>query len=261
MGWASGGNDIGSPLRHSKHTQNDSTTMGIQRSSPACGRGMMGEIMDRLSVSHCRLMPAMYVTFCHLPPTMVSPNATSSDLAVQTVLASRHQAADPIARTQGSESSYEKHYTTLMLRNLPNNYTRNLLIELLNMQGFVGKYDFLYFPVDFQTKCGLGFAFVNLTTHTDACLLKRTLEGFQKWGITSSKVCAVCWCAGDQQGLQANIERYRNSSVMHKSVTDTCKPVIFKDGLRAKFPCSTKKLWPPSDCHGSRVRSRTSRQA
>jgi len=156
------------------------------------------------------------------------------------------------ARVNGENNNMER--TTLMLRNLPNNYSRNLVIELLNEHGFVEKFDFLYFPVDFQTGCGLGFAFVNFIAHSDACLAKNVLDGFRKWAIPSSKVCAVGWSGNDQQGLAANIERYRNSSVMHKSVPDSSKPAIFKDGVRAKFPCSTKKLWPPSNQHGSRVK-------
>jgi hypothetical protein len=143
-----------------------------------------------------------------------------------------------------------------MLRNLPNNYTRDLVIALLDEHGFLGKYDFLYFPVDFQTGCGLGFAFVNFIGHSHACLAKRALDGFKQWAIPSSKVCSVGWSGNDQQGQRANIERYRNSSVMHKSVPDSSKPAIFKDGVRAKFPNSTKKLWPPSSQYGSRVRQR-----
>jgi hypothetical protein len=127
-------------------------------------------------------------------------------------------------------------------------------MDLLKAHGFAGRYDFLYFPVDFQTGSGLGFAFVNFTTHADACLVKDKLEGFRKWAIPSSKVCTIGWSGNDQQGLAANVDRYRNSSVMHKSVLDSSKPAVFKDGVRVKFPCSTKKLWPPSSKHGSRVK-------
>jgi len=155
--------------------------------------------------------------------------------------------------TSGTDN-LEDQRTTLMLRNLPNNYSRDLVIALLNEHGFFGKYDFLYFPVDFQTGCGLGFAFVNCVTHADACLVKEALNGFHKWSIPSSKCCAVGWSGNDQQGLAANTDRYRNSSVMHKSVPDSNKPIIFKNGVRSKFPCSTKKLWPPSSQYGSRVK-------
>merc|ERR1719163_748335 len=35
-------------------------------------------------------------------------------------------------------------YLTVMLRNLPNNYTRAMLLKLIDSEGFGGKYDFVY---------------------------------------------------------------------------------------------------------------------
>merc|ERR1712113_412539 len=136
----------------------------------------------------------------------------------------------------GSKENAVEQRTTLMLRNLPNNYTRDLLTELLDTHGYAQKYDFVYYPIDFQTSSGLGFAFVNFQTHADAAEIKAKLEGFKKWAIPSSKVCTVGWSAAGQQGLDANIERYRNSSVMHKSVPDESKPIVLNNGVRVKFP-------------------------
>merc|ERR1719461_2657977 len=58
--------------------------------------------------------------------------------------------------------------TTLMLRNLPLDYTRDMLLQLLDKEGFAGKYDFIYLPVDFKTRAGLGYAFLNMVRATDA---------------------------------------------------------------------------------------------
>ncbi|CAE7621292.1 ML3, partial [Symbiodinium sp. CCMP2456] len=59
--------------------------------------------------------------------------------------------------------------TTVMLRNLPNNYTRDMLLELIDSMGFRGQYDFLYLPIDFQTHACLGYAFVNLVDPGSPC--------------------------------------------------------------------------------------------
>lgn len=144
--------------------------------------------------------------------------------------------------------------TTLMLRNLPNNYTRSMLVDLLDSEGFARRYDFVYVPHDFKTNAGLGFAFVNLVTPYDAECMKQQLEGFRRWCLPSSKTCTVGWSSEDQQGLSANIQRYRNSSVMHHSVSQECKPLLLKDGVPLEFPKSTRKIWPPSDDHGPRSR-------
>lgn len=58
--------------------------------------------------------------------------------------------------------SYRKERTTVMLRNLPNNYTREMFLEMLDSEGFRGSYDFVYLPCDFHRKANLGYAFVNM---------------------------------------------------------------------------------------------------
>merc|ERR1719379_1114593 len=51
--------------------------------------------------------------------------------------------------------------TSLMLRNIPNDYSRDGFMRLLDMEGFRARYDFLYLPIDFQRKASLGYCFVN----------------------------------------------------------------------------------------------------
>eukprot|EP00971_Amphidinium_carterae_P024842 490292-Amphidinium_carterae.1 len=55
-----------------------------------------------------------------------------------------------------------------MLRNIPEGYTRKMLMELLDKEGFAGRYDFLYLPFDFSTFNCLNHAFVNFVTAADA---------------------------------------------------------------------------------------------
>lgn len=129
--------------------------------------------------------------------------------------------------------------TTVMLRNLPNNYTRAMVLAMLNDEGFAGRYNFLYLPIDFKSRACLGYAFVNLVDAKSTAAFWATFDGFSKWMLPSRKVCTVSW-SGPHQGLEAHVERYRNSPVMHPSVPDEYKPVIFEDGLRVVFPAPTK---------------------
>jgi len=131
--------------------------------------------------------------------------------------------------------------TTVMLRNMPNNYSREMLLELLDSEGFSGQYDFLYLPIDFQTKACLGYAFINLVSAAAAMRFWRTFDGYTKWAIRSRKQSGVSW-SGHQQGLDAHVDRYRNSPVMSDTVPDEYKPVLFVDGIRVPFPPPTKKL-------------------
>jgi len=166
----------------------------------------------------------------------------------------QHQQMAPPPAPVQFETGEAQGRTTVMLRNIPNNYTRAMLLELLDSQGLIGRYDFVYLPFDFKTEAGLGFAFVNLLTPEDAELCKVHLTGFRSWAIPSGKICEVGWSGADQQGLDANIERYRNSSVMHQSVPDELKPVKFMNGVQVPFPKPTRKVWPPHSNYGLRAR-------
>lgn len=50
--------------------------------------------------------------------------------------------------------------TTLMIRNIPNKYTQDLLLEEFN-KNFKVKFDFFYLPIDYNNACNVGYAFIN----------------------------------------------------------------------------------------------------
>jgi hypothetical protein len=142
------------------------------------------------------------------------------------------------------DANSEEWQTTVMLRNMPNNYTRDMFLQLVDSMGFKGRYDFAYLPVDFKSQAGLGYGFVNFMSSDDALKCFDVFEGFSDWIVPSEKVCTVTW-GTPYQGLQAHIERYQNSPVMHHSITDEWKPVLFKDGVRIPFPPPTKHIKTP----------------
>jgi len=127
-------------------------------------------------------------------------------------------------------------YTTVMLRNIPNDYNRSMLENLFNSQGFFGHYDFVYLPVDFGRQCSLGYAFVNLVNHMSAQQFFLRFSGFQSWGLPTRKVATVEWAKPRCQGLEAHVNRYRGRPIMQSNVSDECKPAIFLHGVRVAFP-------------------------
>lgn len=133
---------------------------------------------------------------------------------------------------------------TIMMRNIPNSYTREKLLFLLDSHGFTCHYDLVYLPIDFTSRSGLGYAFINFTTPNDAKRFRDIFHGFDDWGVFSEKACDAHGSA-THQGLDANIERYRNSPMMHESVPDEFRPVTFKDGVRVPFPPPTRRLRAP----------------
>merc|ERR1712190_533361 len=135
--------------------------------------------------------------------------------------------------------------TTVVLRNLPLNYKRTMLLRMLDYEGFAGKFDFVYLPVDFDTGAGLGYAFVNLVSPDVVQHFWKTFDGYRKWMFRSNKVCSVGW-SRPHQGLATHMERFRNSPLMHESVPDEYRPVLLDKGVRVSFPQPTQALRPPN---------------
>jgi hypothetical protein len=129
-----------------------------------------------------------------------------------------------------------------MMRNIPKTYTRANLLELLDQHGL--RYDFVYMPVDFQTELNLGHAFINFVASDDFERFQEHFTGFSEWSVPSDGVCEISWSEA-AQGIDENIQRYRDCSVMHESVADRFKPVLFERGLRILFPEPTKKIKAP----------------
>jgi hypothetical protein len=191
-------------------------------------------------------MPQM--VWCPVFPTSACPSEVTEVAVVpcpeRSEVTSAHRATAHQHQQKEPNTGPTHEFTTLMLRNIPNSYSRNMLLELLDKEGFSGDYDLVYVPVDFGRLAGLGYAFVNLTTNDAAERARQTFQGFNRWNNTSQKVCEVSW-SGPLQGLSSHIEHYRNSPVMHESVPECYKPALFQGGLRRPFPCPTKEIRAP----------------
>merc|ERR1719401_1939463 len=98
--------------------------------------------------------------------------------------------------------------------------------------------------MDFKTGENRGYAHVNLVDSIVAAQFWDSFQGFSQWWHAWCKeVLVVSW--GPVQGFEAQIERYRNSPLMHESVPDAFRPAIFADGVRYDFPPPTEKVRPP----------------
>merc|ERR1712019_97857 len=134
--------------------------------------------------------------------------------------------------------------TTIVLRNLPEGFSRDMIADLLNSQGFERRFDFIYTPVKFSVMATIGYAFVNFVSAEAAqeCLSK--LDGFTDWATPCENSLTVLWSVKDQ-GLATIIDRHRNSKVMHESVREEFKPALYRDGVKTAFPPPTKHIKPP----------------
>jgi RNA recognition motif-containing protein len=148
----------------------------------------------------------------------------------------------PAAQTPEITIAQDCH-TALVVKNLPAGCTHNELRRMLDEVGLGGSYNFIYVPFDFKKSALLRYGFVNFECNDQAVKAMAILDGFSGWVVSGEKGCEVEW-SDAQQNLNANIERYRNSPLMHSSVPDAYRPVLFKGGARIAFPAPTKAVKP-----------------
>lgn len=163
-------------------------------------------------------------------------SAARAPLRDSELTVARVRDARATAVAQSAVGAEQAEFTTVIFRNLPNDYTRDIFVQQLDSEGFAGKYDFVYVPIDFARGSALGYAFVNLVDHKSATVFREHFHGFTVWKVPSRKVAIVQWSKAQSQGLALHIERYRNNSMMHDGTPDVYKPAIFKHGCRIPFP-------------------------
>jgi hypothetical protein len=129
--------------------------------------------------------------------------------------------------------------TTVMVRNIPNKYTQQMMLDLVN-ETLCGHYDFFYLPIDFKNRCNVGYAFVNFIDPRSIIQLAQRLVG-RKWErFNSDKVCAVSYAR--IQGKMSLIKHFRNSTLMMEE--DNCRPKIFYSSGSFK---GQEEIFPDAD--------------
>jgi len=145
--------------------------------------------------------------------------------------------------------------TTLMVRNLTPDLTQPEFLQHLIDGGYRGLFDFIYMPMNrgrgnrglfdnLQGRGNFGYAFVNFGSHTIAAQVMARLQDSEK----GDPLCSLEWTAvwSTCQGFEANIDRYRNSPLMHHVVPNDAKPSVYDSwGNLATFPTPTKAIPKP----------------
>ncbi|KAJ0742736.1 putative RNA recognition motif domain, mei2-like RNA recognition, RNA-binding domain superfamily [Helianthus annuus] len=149
----------------------------------------------------------------------------------------------------------EPQTTSLMIKNVPNRYTRKLLVQTLDnhcklenrkLGGNKSAYDFVYLPIDFKRRRNAGFAFVNFTNPEAAFRFRDAFHG-RHWNLfESSKVAEIT--RARIQGKAALINNCKGMDFSYGSEEDM--PVWFapaRDGsddqVRSKMFVVGKFSW------------------
>jgi hypothetical protein len=227
-------------LREGATKFHSSPGISSSSSSSSCGSGAQAPMMGSPSFfGMSGFLPQPMMSIIMIDPRQQASNATESS---GRKLKQRSKLGKQVDKP--NKGAQEDARTTVMLRNLPRDFSRDALLKLLDDNGFACKYNFAYMPIDFVRQSGLGYAFVNLTTPAVVPEFWSAFDGFSAWPVDCDKVCRVNW-SSPHQGYEEHVQRYRNSPMMHKDVPDACRPVLLENGVRVDFPPPTKALRPP----------------
>ena len=127
--------------------------------------------------------------------------------------------------------------SSLMVRNIPNKYTQQMLLGEFAAAGHgPDKMDFFYLPIDFKNKCNRGYAFVNFVDYKDIVPFVDRYNGTGWKSFNSEKICDITYAR--IQGKAAMLKRFENSALMAKD--DEYRPMVFvshgeRKGQRESF--------------------------
>mmetsp|Transcript_9449 Transcript_9449/g.19864 ORF Transcript_9449/g.19864 Transcript_9449/m.19864 type:complete len:1071 (-) Transcript_9449:110-3322(-) len=114
--------------------------------------------------------------------------------------------------------------SSLMVRNIPNKYTQQMLLAEFAQAGHGSdKMDFFYLPIDFKNKCNRGYAFVNFVDYKDIVPFFDAYNGKSWKRFNSDKICDITYAR--IQGKAAMLKRFENSALMEKD--DEYRPMVF----------------------------------
>ncbi len=101
--------------------------------------------------------------------------------------------------------------TTCMIKNIPNKYSQQMLIEMID-ESHYGAYDFIYLRMDFKNKCNVGYAFINFIHPRSIVSFAERIHGRRWPKFNSDKVCQLTYAR--IQGKASLLEKFRHSRVM-----------------------------------------------
>jgi len=137
-------------------------------------------------------------------------------------------AANALAAANGMSLPSHMMWTnvyTVMLRNIPNKVSQQVLLQELDDCGLARGYDFLYLPIDPETNANRGYAFINFLNPGLAMMFRMAFEGRKFRDFRSDKVMSTVPAA--LQGFEANHAHYSRARVNQRELG--ARPLFLRD--------------------------------
>jgi len=105
--------------------------------------------------------------------------------------------------------------TCIMMKNIPNKYNQNELIN--EIRNHKGKYNFLYLPIDFKNQANMGYAFVNFLHPLYILDFYKEFHRRRWTKFNSPKICEIYY--GRIDNLDDLKKHFKSSSVINQHVS------------------------------------------
>ena len=113
--------------------------------------------------------------------------------------------------------SLEDRRTTIMIKNIPNKFSRELLLSTID-QNFKGTYDLFILPTDGNRNKNFGYSFINFTSSYFIPYFYFMFND-KKWSSTNSKkICEITY--SKVQGRANLISYYANKIIFYNNVNE-----------------------------------------
>lgn len=146
--------------------------------------------------------------------------------------------ARPRAASDSAGPAVRHKATTVILKNVPAEYSRTALCEEVATLGFGYAIDFLYLPIDSATGHNMGHAFINVRSKDAFRDFKRAFDGVPAElclpGFESDKTCEIC--LAEVQGRDANMLKLVTPANLKKWKSNDDWQPLFLDDYGIKMP-------------------------
>jgi len=129
--------------------------------------------------------------------------------------------------TPATEPHPEPAATTLVVRNIPAQYTTSMLLEEWSCEG---TYDYLYLPRNCAVRRNLNYAFVNFVSEECAAAFREKWHKARLARFRAQKTLNIG--LANVQGFEENISRLEQKRRFCAVPGCQCVPVVLKDGHR-----------------------------
>lgn len=111
----------------------------------------------------------------------------------------------------------EDKRTTLMIKNIPNKFTKDNFLDIFNLK-FSGKFDLFLLPTDIKERKNYGYAFINFINYFYIIYFYHLFNG-KKWANTNSiKICEIVY--SKIQGITKMVKHYPIKVMYQKEIKD-----------------------------------------